>query len=95
MRTIESLEIVRKGRLVGLRITANAFLHHMVRNIVGTLVYVGTGRERPEWVREVLEARSRAVAAPTFSPDGLYLTGVRYPGVDIPQSGMSPFGFDD
>lgn len=95
VRTIESLEIVRKGRLVGLRITANAFLHHMVRNIVGTLVYVGTGRERPEWVREVLEARSRAVAAPTFSPDGLYLTGVRYPGVDIPQSGMSPFGFDD
>ena len=95
VRTIESLDIVRKGRLVGLRIAANAFLHHMVRNIVGTLVYVGTGRERPEWVRKVLEARSRTVAAPTFSPDGLYLTGVRYPGVDIPQSGMSPFGFDD
>lgn len=95
VRTLESLEIVRKGRLIGLRLTANAFLHHMVRNIVGTLVYVGTGREEPDWVREVLEARSRDCAAPTFSPDGLYLTGVRYPGVDIPQVGMSPFGFSE
>ena len=94
VRTIESLEIVRKGRLVGMRITANAFLHHMVRNIVGMLVYVGTGRETPERVREVLEARSRAVAAPTFSPDGLYLTGVRYPGVDLPSCGLSPFDFE-
>lgn len=53
------------------------------------------GARAPRMGEGSVEARSRAVAAPTFSPDGLYLTGVRYPGVDIPQSGMSPFGFDD
>jgi len=50
----------------------------MVRNIVGTLVYVGKGSHSPAWVREVLDGRNRSAAAPTFSPDGLYLTGVEY-----------------
>lgn len=59
MRTIRRLELERRGRLIGpLRIEANAFLQHMVRNIVGTLIYVGTGREKPEWVEEVLKARA-------------------------------------
>lgn len=93
VRTVEKLEIVRMGRLVGVRIRANAFLQHMVRNIVGTLIYVGSGREEPGWVKEVLDAKSRAVAAPTFSPSGLYLTGVGYPGIDIPEKGESPFGW--
>ena len=95
VKTMYAIDLEEQGHLLRIHVVGDGFLYHMVRNIVGTLVYVGTGRERPEWVREVLEARSRAVAAPTFSPDGLYLTGVRYPGVDIPQSGMSPFGFDD
>lgn len=95
VRTVEKLEIVRMGRLVGVRIRANAFLQHMVRNIVGTLIYVGSGREEPGWVKEVLDAKSRAVAAPTFSPSGLYLTGVGYQGNDIPEKGESPFGWAD
>ena len=77
VRTISELKIVRRGALVGVRITANAFLQHMVRNIVGSLVYVGTGRESVGWIGDVLKARSRAVAAPTFSACGLYLTVCR------------------
>ena len=57
---------------------ANAFLHHMIRNLMGCLVAVGQGAQPADWVREVLEARSRKVAAPTFSPDGLYFLGPVY-----------------
>lgn len=93
VRTVTRLELCRQGNLVGVRISANAFLQHMVRNIVGTLIYVGIGRETPQWVKAVLEARCRAVAAPTFSPNGLYLTGVRYEGDEVPALGASPFGW--
>jgi len=55
-----------------------AFLHHMIRNIMGCLIMVGTGVQSPDWVRDVREARDRKVAAPTFSPDGLYFMGPRY-----------------
>ncbi|EEF24066.1 pseudouridylate synthase, putative [Ricinus communis] len=58
--------------------TASAFLHHMVRNLVGSLVYVGKGEHPPEWMRTLLEQKDRRLAAPTFMPDGLYLTGVHY-----------------
>ena len=58
--------------------SANAFLHHMVRNIVGSLVYVGAGRQPPEWIAALLEARDRTRAAPTFAADGLYLAGADY-----------------
>jgi tRNA pseudouridine38-40 synthase len=65
----------------------------MVRNIVGSLVYVGTDARSPEWMREVLEARDRSVAAPTFYASGLYLTGVEYPEkFGLPSGGISPFG---
>lgn len=57
---------------------ANAFLHHMIRNIMGGLIAVGQGSQPPEWMAEVLQARSRKVAAPTFSPDGLYFLGPVY-----------------
>ena len=57
---------------------ANAFLHHMIRNIMGCLLAVGQGKHDPDWVAEVMAARSRQVAAPTFSPDGLYFLGPRY-----------------
>ncbi len=58
--------------------SANAFLHHMVRNIVGCLVYVGKGKHPPQWIAELITARDRRLAAPTFSAEGLYLFGVRY-----------------
>ncbi|NMM85150.1 tRNA pseudouridine(38-40) synthase TruA [Rhodococcus sp. SRB_17] len=57
---------------------ANAFLHHMIRNLMGCLIAVGQGAQPADWVREVLAARSRKVAAPTFSPDGLYFLGPVY-----------------
>ncbi len=57
---------------------ANAFLHHMVRNLMGCLVAVGSGRQSPAWMTEVLAARSRNAAAPTFSPDGLTFLGPYY-----------------
>lgn len=92
VRSLTRLEIERRGQLIRVGLTANAFLHHMVRNIVGTLVYVGLGRQPPAWVAEVLAARSRALAAPTFSAAGLYLTGVEYdPTFDLPVTGGSPF----
>jgi len=84
VRTMHALEIAQRGRFITVTLRANAFLHHMVRNILGCLVYVGQGRHPPEWMAEVLAARNRAVAAPTFAPGGLYLTAVEYPGFDLP-----------
>lgn len=57
---------------------ANAFLHHMIRNIMGCLIAIGQGIKPPEWMQEVLHSRSRQAAAPTFSPDGLYFLGPQY-----------------
>jgi tRNA pseudouridine38-40 synthase len=85
MRDVRELSVQRFGRLVRVRIRANAYLHHMVRNIVGSLVYVGVGRQPESWLAGVLAARSRAVAAPTFTGAGLYLTDVAYdPRFDLP-----------
>ena len=57
---------------------ANAFLHHQVRNMVGALIYVGNGKNPPELIKELLEQKNRTLSPPTFSPNGLYLAGVRY-----------------
>jgi len=57
---------------------ANAFLHHMIRNLMGCFVKVGTGEQAPQWMAEVLIAKDRNAAAPTFSPDGLYFLGPVY-----------------
>lgn len=78
VRDLRRLEIERRGDYVVFEFGANAFLQHMVRNLVGALVYVGKGRHRPEWVGEVLAGRDRAAAAPTFDPAGLYLVEVDY-----------------
>jgi tRNA pseudouridine38-40 synthase len=78
VRELRRLEIERLGRLVRVQAAANAFLHHMVRNLVGTLVYIGVGRRPPQWAGEVLAMRDRAAAAPTFAACGLYLTRVEY-----------------
>jgi tRNA pseudouridine38-40 synthase len=88
VRTMHAIEISRSGDRIDFVLRANAFLHHMVRNIVGTLVYVGKGRHAPLWAREVLEARERARAAPTFAAEGLYLEAVEYePRWGLPQAG--------
>lgn len=78
VRTLHSLEIERHGERIDFVLRANAFLHHMVRNIVGTLVYVGKGKHPPGWARELLDSRDRARAAPTFGPEGLYLEKIEY-----------------
>jgi tRNA pseudouridine38-40 synthase len=78
VRRLHSLEIERAGERIDFVLRANAFLHHMVRNIVGTLVYVGNENHPPEWVREILLSKDRSKAAPTFGPEGLYLEKIEY-----------------
>jgi tRNA pseudouridine38-40 synthase len=94
VRELRRLEIERHGDFVVFDFCANAFLHHMARNLVGTLVYVGKGRHHPEWVGELLAGRDRAAAAPTFDAAGLYLAHVEYdarwglPGAAVPFAEM-------
>ena len=91
VRELRQLTVERRGTLIRVRAVANAFLHHMVRNLVGALVYVGTGRNQAIWVAEVLAARDRTRAAPTFSAAGLYLTHVAYdPALELPPADESP-----
>ncbi|OZB12339.1 MAG: tRNA pseudouridine(38-40) synthase TruA, partial [Marinobacter sp. 34-60-7] len=78
VRFLERISVTRHGDFVVVDVQANAFLHHMVRNIIGCLVYIGKGKYSVEWMRTLLDSRNRAYAAPTFSPAGLYLAGVKY-----------------
>lgn len=78
VKTLRSIAIERRGAYWRLDFDANAFLYHMVRNIVGCLVAVGQGRQPPGWMAEVLAAKSRDAAAPTFPPAGLYFAGPYY-----------------
>ena len=78
VRTLTRATVERRGGMIVFTLVANAFLHHMVRNIVGSLVYVGDGRQPPEWITELMRQRDRREAAPTFMPDGLYLAGIEY-----------------
>lgn len=80
VRTLHALEVSADGARIDFEIRANAFLHHMARNIVGSLVYVGSGRHPPSWLADVLASRNRARAAPTFAAEGLYLENVEYAG---------------
>lgn len=79
VKLIHEARVTRDGDYLAFDFWGNAFLHHMVRNLVGALVYVGKGRYPPGWLSEVLVSRDRARAAPTFPADGLYLCGVGYP----------------
>lgn len=79
VREVQAIEVSRRGDLVVLDITANAFLHHMVRNIAGVLMAVGSGRQKVPWVKEVLLAKDRRKGAETAPPYGLYLVDVTYP----------------
>lgn len=87
VKNLHQLDISRHGDMLVFDLSADAFLHHMVRNIVGCLVYVGKGKYRPDWLAEVLASRDRSLAAPTFAPDGLYLKRILYePKWGLPQS---------
>ncbi|MES2685053.1 MAG: tRNA pseudouridine(38-40) synthase TruA [Pseudomonadota bacterium] len=79
MRNVMSIRVWRSGEFVAIDIRANAFLHHMVRNIAGTLAAVGQGRQPVEWVAEVLASRERRNAGVTAPSDGLYFVGPEYP----------------
>ncbi len=79
IRRLERLSVVRSGDWLTIEATANAFLHHMVRNIAGLLIRVGRGDAAPAWAREVLEGRDRTLGAATAPAAGLYLVAVRYP----------------
>jgi tRNA pseudouridine38-40 synthase len=87
VKHLAQLDIHKQGDTIIFDLTANAFLHHMVRNIVGCLVYVGKGKYPPSWLAEVLTGRERSLAAPTFVPDGLYLRRIQYDAKwGLPQS---------
>jgi tRNA pseudouridine38-40 synthase len=86
VKTLRSIAIVRCGAYWRFDFDASAFLHHMVRNLMGSLIAVGQGLHAPGWMAEVLAARSRDAAAPTFAPDGLYFAGPYYdPAHGIPE----------
>lgn len=85
VRTLTHASVERRDGLIVVTLEANAFLHHMVRNIVGALVYVGDGRQGPEWPVELLVQRDRRRSAPTFMADGLYLAAIAYdPAFQLP-----------
>lgn len=87
IRRIHYLELVAEGPLVELRIGANGFLHHMVRNIVGVLVAIGRGDAPTDWVGELLEARDRTLGGVTAPPQGLYFVRADYsPDFGLPQA---------
>lgn len=81
VREVMSLNVHREGELILIDITANAFLHHMVRNIAGVLMVIGEGKQTTEWALEVLQARDRTASAATAQPQGLYLVHVEYPAI--------------
>ena len=78
VKTLQRIDITQRGAYWRFEFEANAFLHHMIRNIMGCLIVVGQGKQHPDWVHDVLTKRSRDAAAPTFSPNGLYFLGPRY-----------------
>jgi tRNA pseudouridine38-40 synthase len=97
MRFVKSIEISAESSFVYIDIQANAFLHHMVRNIVGSLLKVGTGERPVSWMAELLALKDRTRAGPTAPARGLYLVAVQYPPeYDLPVTGMVPrFGGGD
>jgi tRNA pseudouridine38-40 synthase len=91
VKNLARLDILQQGDTIIFNLAANAFLHHMVRNILGCLLYVGKGKHAPGWMLDVLEGRDRKHAAPTFMPDGLYLRHITYDAKwHLPQGTMPP-----
>ncbi len=79
VRTLHRISVRRCGEILELGIEANAFLHHMVRNIAGVLIAIGKGEAGSDWAKEVLELRDRRLGGVTAPPDGLYFEKVHYP----------------
>ena len=79
VRELRALKVSRRGEFVLIDAYADAFLHHMVRNIAGVLLSIGAGERADGWAREVLQARDRTAGGVTAPPDGLYLVGIEYP----------------
>lgn len=102
VRTVHALDVTRSGQWLYFEVQANAFLHHMVRNIVGILVAIGRGDAGPDWASQVINARDRTQGGVTAPAGGLYLSGVEYsPAFALPahQAGLACFpgfrSFDD
>jgi tRNA pseudouridine38-40 synthase len=95
-RNIMHLNIERYQDFIVIDIKANAFLHHMVRNITGSLLEVGMKKRPPEWIAELLAAKDRTLAAATAKAEGLYLVAVDYPAeFEIPQGALGPLFLPD
>ncbi|WP_386693344.1 MULTISPECIES: tRNA pseudouridine(38-40) synthase TruA [unclassified Lonepinella] len=95
-RNVHHLKVERLGDYIVVDIQANAFVHHMVRNIVGSLMEVGCGRKPVEWIAEILAKKDRSLAAPTAKPEGLYLVNVQYPErFDLPKTALGPLFLPD
>ncbi|EMP55503.1 tRNA pseudouridine synthase A [Marinobacter santoriniensis NKSG1] len=91
VRFLEQISVTRRGSFIVIDVQANAFLHHMVRNIAGALMAVGQGLQAPEWIDEVLASRDRRLAGVTAPPDGLYLVDVGYPSqYGVPSAECGP-----
>jgi tRNA pseudouridine38-40 synthase len=91
MRHLFEIGVVRRGEMVVLTVMANAFLHHMVRNIAGVLIAVGTGEQPETWVTQVLAVRDRTQGGVTAAAGGLYLAGIRYaPAIGLPSETSGP-----
>lgn len=94
-RCIEYLNIIRRGDFIIIDIKANAFLHHMVRNIAGSLIEVGRGNQPVDWLQTLLAHKDRAKAAATAKPGGLYLVEVDYPEqFALPRPACGPLFLD-
>src|SRR5699024_6355981 len=91
VRELQKLRITQQGEYFVFYFSANGFLHHMVRNLMGVLVYIGMGKRSVHWAQELLTARDRSLAAPTFAAQGLYLAKVDYP----PSCGLPDHGLAD
>lgn len=92
VRTITAIDVSQRDNRIILDVTANAFLHHMVRNIAGSLLAVGRGYNHPDWLKEVLLAKDRREAGLTASPHGLYLIKVTYPDkFQLPNEARHPW----
>ena len=91
VREMQNISVKRNGDYIILDIKANAFLHHMVRNIMGSLLVIGRGQQETQWMQELLQGQDRKKAGMTASPAGLYLVNVEYPAEHgLPDSGWLP-----
>ena len=95
-REITHLNVHRRGDFIIVDIKANAFLHHMVRNIVGSLIVIGRHQQDPSWLGELLAGKDRTKAAATAKPGGLYLVEVDYPkDWQLPKAEPGPLWFTE